>query len=426
MFAAAIALTLAFAPPDTSVVAEPPAEPAPAETEPAETEPAPAETELAPEVARNPGTIVLAPERAGEYRLYDHTGSPIGAPLQLGDGKQSELQLPAGVYHVHGPTGIDTIVIVEGPTLAWDGARVIPRDVWAADLEQRRLDAELAASQPAALAAAPPQPRSNWRVWASPLGSAVVPGLGQFFNGQGGKATGLLFGTLGSAAGAGVLYSLGNDGTRPLGSEYARLIGYGTLSTTAMLLWVYGIADAYRVASGKRVRGHVDHRVRVSLSRMMTVGFRADDSRPGFYDDWSVSIMGQAARRFSIGVSDLSVKPGGVGGPQVWQLGLRLDYRVVERERLWLDLAVGSLFQIAVGQQAAPLDPELGAPASVTRLGAVPYGQLDLRVFVLDRLSIDLVPRLAIPVTTRYYSVNRALPRYAPELELGAGLSTYF
>jgi hypothetical protein len=49
-----------------------------------------------------------------------------------------------------------------------------------------------------------------------------------------------------------------------------------------------------------------------------------------------------------------------------------------------------------------------------------------VRVFVLDRLSIDFMPRLAVPLTTRYYSVQRALPRFAPELEMGAGISTYF
>jgi hypothetical protein len=93
---------------------------------------------------------------------------------------------------------------------------------------------------------------------------------------------------------------------------------------------------------------------------------------------------------------------------------------------VWIDLALGSIFQVAVGQQRASLDTDASSPTTAARFGAVPYGQLDVRVFVLDRLSFDLVPRLAVPLTTRYYSVHRALPRFAPELELGAGISTYF
>ena len=279
---------------------------------------------------------------------------------------------------------------------------------------------------PPAVTPAPHKKKSDWRVWGSPLASVFIPGLGQFFNHQGGKGTGLLFATVGSAGIAAALYTLPNDGTRSNGAEYARLVSFGVFSTAAPLLWIYSIADAYRVAAKKELNPKVDHKVRISATRMMTVGFRADPARPGFYDDLSVSVMGQATKRFSIGVSDLSIKSGGLGGPQVWQFGLRFDYRVVERNRLWLDLGAGSLFQVASGLGAAPLDPDAAIPPRELRFAAVPYGQLDLRIFVLDRLSLDLVPRLAVPVTTRYYSAQRALPRYAPTLELGAGVSAYF
>lgn len=413
---------LAFAPPDVAPTPgeQPVSEPAAVE---AETVEAPPDASIRP-----PGTVLLAPDEPGEYRVFDGEGRQLGSSMRLGDGQQPELQLPAGVYYVHGPSGIEPVVVGSGLQLAWDGARVLPLDVWQAELERERaLDEAHAAAQAAALAHEPPAPRSGWRAWASPLGSTLVPGLGQFMNGQGGKGTGLLFGTLGSVVGAAALYNLGNyPETRPAGAEYARLIGFGVLSTSAVLLWIYGIADAHRVGANKTVEPEREHRIRISATRMMTVGFRPDVQRPGFFDDWSVAIMGQAARRLTVGVSDLSVKPGGVDGPQVWQFGARVDYRVFDRKRVWIDLGLGSIFQVAVGQQRATLDSGTGTPSTVTKFGAVPYGQLDLRVFVLDRLSIDLVPRLAVPLTTRYYSVHRALPRFAPELELGAGISTYF
>jgi hypothetical protein len=426
VFAAVLASLLAFAPPDaTGAPAEPAVtQPAPPRAASARNEPAPAED------VRPPGTLVLAPDEPGDYQLFDGDGRPVGQPLRLGDGKAPELQLPAGVYYVHGPSGVAPIVV--GPDLeqAWDGKRVVPIEIWRSDLERERA-AEQASAKAQALARVQevPAPSYPWRAWASPLGSTFVPGLGQFLNGQGGKGTGLLFGTLGSVVGAAALYSLGNypsgGDTRAVGAEYARLIGFGVLSTSAVLLWIYSIADAHRVGANKTVEPMREHRLRLSATRMMTVGFRADANRPGFFDDWSVAIMGQASKRLTVGASDLSVKPGGVDGPQVWQFGARVDYRVFDRKRVWIDLALGSIFQVAIGQRRAPLDPEAFA-TTATRFGAVPYGQLDVRVFVLDRLSIDLVPRLAVPLTTRYYSVHRALPRFAPELELGAGISTYF
>ncbi|PRQ07294.1 hypothetical protein [Enhygromyxa salina] len=428
MLASAIALTLLFAPPDA-------ASPAPVSASPPTDDAAEPQAPDAPEPPTlvPPGTLVLAPAQPGEYQVFDTDGRPVGAPLTRDDAADppDELQLPPGVYFVHGPESVDPVVVASGLRLAWDGERVLPVEVWSANraaAEAARAEETLAA---AAVAEPVPPPSASapthrWRAWASPLASTLVPGLGQFLNGQGGKGTGLLFGTVGSMIAASALFRLGNDGTRPLPAEYARLIGYGVFSSAAPLLWIYAITDAYRVATNKEVEPKLDHRLRLSVTRMMTVGFRADTRRPGFYDDWSISLMGQAARRFSVGVSDLSVKPGGSEGPQVWQLGARVDYRVFDRKRLWVDLAAGSIVQIVASGGRAPLDPDAARPRRVIKLGAVPYAQLDLRYFVLDRVSLDLTPRVAIPLTTRYYSANRALPRYATELELGLNLSTYF
>lgn len=268
--------------------------------------------------------------------------------------------------------------------------------------------------------------RGNWRGWGAPLLSAFVPGLGQIANGDVLKGVGLIYGTVASLVGAIALYRSPNDGTRPLGSEYARLAGYGLLSTMVPMLWRFAVIDAYRVANGKDLaQPKLDHQLRLSLSRTMVVGFRADPDRPGFYDEWSGSMMGQVARRWSVGVSDLALKP------EDWrisvvQFGGRIDYRVFDRRRLWIDVALGTALQVKIRRPEDPLDPDALPGRVRTKFGAVPYAQVDLRWFMLDRISFDVTPRLSVPVTTRYFSAGRALPRFAPTLELGASASLYF
>jgi len=156
------------------------------------------------------------------------------------------------------------------------------------------------------------------------------------------------------------------------------------------MIWVYAIADAYRVATKSEVEPALDHKVRLSVNRMMTVGFRADPSRPGFYDDWNVSIMGQAAPRLSVGVSDISVKLGGAEGPQVWQFGARVDYRVFDRGRLWINLGLGSILQVAVGQGTRGLDPGARRPR-LARHRPRASADRDRR----DHGAVPALPRLA-------------------------------
>ncbi len=289
---------------------------------------------------------------------------------------------------------------------------------------------------PAVQPAAPPAPvptsapRKDWRRWGSPLLSLFVPGLGQIANAGIErrpniiKGITLLYGTTLSVVGASILYRASNDGSRPLGREYARLIGYGTLSTLAPMLWIYAIADAYRIAARETIDPHARHKLRMSVARSMTVGFRADPDRPGFYDDWSVALIGQPVPRLGVGVSDLGLKLGR-DSLRVVQFGVRVGYRVVEQQRLWLDISVGAQMQVASIIKPQPLAVEPGRASRETRFGATPYAQLDLRVFVLDRLSLDLTPRVSVPVTTRYFTAG-SLPRFATTLELGAGASVYF
>lgn len=267
----------------------------------------------------------------------------------------------------------------------------------------------------------------QWRKWGAPLLSGMLPGLGQLANGQPPKGTLLIYGTIALLGGSVALYLSENDGSRPVGAEYVRLGSYGVLSTAVPMLWIYAIADAWRVAHDRdrQVEPAKDHRLRVSVARTATVGFRADTRRPGFYDEWTGALIGQVADRWSFGASDLTLKPEGwrIG---VVQFGLRAGYRAYEGRRLWIELALGTAMQVRLARGQAPLDPELPKPGTTRHFGAIPYGQLDLRWFVIDRLSLDFSPRLSVPVTTRWYSSDRALPRFAPTLELGASASVYF
>lgn len=452
MQALAIALSLCFSPPAASGAGEDAKAEAPPVQQPAEAE---TETEVGPEgegaadEAASPEpepalpaqvAVSLRPRVAGTYTILAGDGEAVLEEAALGPEAPRTVQLDAGaVYYVHGPDGRSRAIVVvdSGSPLIWDGERTLPELAWEAAVAEElavaeaeaRAEAEERARLEAAMQAQPGEARKkrrNWRAWASPLASTFVPGTGQFINGQGGKGTGLLFGTVASLGGAIALYNIPSDGTRPLGAEYARLVGFGLLSTAVPVLWIYAIADAHKVAVNKEVTPVLEHKVRVSVSRSMTVGFRADASRPAFYDDWGVAIMGQPVRRFSVGVSDLGVKFGEASDPQIWQFGLRADYRVFDRKRVWIDLGVGVAMQVAVTGPRGGLDPEAAVPRPRARFGAIPYGQLDFRFFVLDRLSLDLKPRLSVPVTTRYFSANRALPRYAPTLELGAGVAAYF
>src|SRR5262245_59519070 len=91
------------------------------------------------ESTRAPGTLVLAPREAAEYQLFDGEGRAIGRPLRASEYEQTHIELPAVVYYVHGPGGIKPVVVGEGLKLVWDGERVLPVEVWLAELEERRV-----------------------------------------------------------------------------------------------------------------------------------------------------------------------------------------------------------------------------------------------------------------------------------------------
>ena len=283
----------------------------------------------------------------------------------------------------------------------------------------------------------PPPPRASaggWRRIAAPIFSAMTPGVGQMVNRQPARGAGFLLGSLALAAGAVALLRTqgGLDAAAPgehgrtFSTEVVTAAGFGLLTGGLHLLYMAQVMDAYAGAVGKRSpRAHTGHRVSLELTRMASVGLRAGDPAAAFYADWNLSVLGQVARRVSVGVGDLGLKFGlhraaVQGGP-------RVHVRFLERDRVWLGGAAGAILQGAFASGGQPAPPEGEAAPRTASFALIPYGQLDLRLFILDRWSLNIVPRISAPlVGARYYRGDGAIPRQAATLELGTGLGVYF
>lgn len=403
----------------------------------------PASTPVAPppivvDVSQRGGLeLVSTRPEAGSVSVRDSKGALV-ATLQLQAGGRAQLDLPPGEYAVDDTArgGRITLSVEKGrrarfeltPAGARGSAGELPAPAMAPGM----------ASGPEA-----PPPR-RWKRVVAPVLSAVVPGLGQMINRQPGKGVGILFGTIALALGAGLMQrtSGGTDvSTRGLASgsyagESIGAVGYGVLSGGLQMLYASQIMEAYATASGLRApEPRTRHRVALELTRMATVGQRPGDPAAGFFADWSLSVLGQVARRFSVGAGDLSVKQGQGFTRTTLQGGLRLSYRVLERSRMWLGVAAGVILQGSFGRSPTPLVPAgAQAPAGQGSFAAIPYAQLDLRFFILSRWSLNLTPRISAPLGgPRFFSGpgpgghdDRAVSRNALTLELGTGVGVYF
>lgn len=380
--------------------------------------------------AAPPGTLVLESSRsgAGPVVVRDAAGESL-ATVQLRPGQPVELALPPGDYSVEDSARGGRI------TLSIDAGK-------RARFELRPEGARGVAGELPVAAAPPPSPqpgRPQWKRTAAPLMSAAIPGLGQMVNRQPGKGIGFLVGTIALGVGAAVLMgaSGGTDvsskglASNSFGTEAMGAVGYGLLSGSLQLLYAAQIMDAYATAAG--VSGpspRTRHRVSLDLTRMATIGLRPGDPAAGFFPDWSLSVLGQVARRFSVGAGDISVKQGRGFERTTLQAGLRLAYRFLERDRIWLGAAAGVILQGSFARPAPLKIPEdAPTPGSEGSFAAVPYAQLDLRFFILDRWSLNLIPRISAPLAgPRFFNGpgDRVVPNNAATLELGTGVGVYF
>jgi len=383
-----------------------------------------------PAPAAPPGTLVLESSRTGSSAVLvrDPAGEPV-ATLQLRPGNRVELALPPGTYRVEDSVqgGRITLSIDAGKRahfeLRQDGARGVA--------------GELPLASPSLAPALPPRP--NWKRIGAPLMSAAIPGLGQMVNRQPGKGVGFLIGTIALGVGAAVLLgaSGGTDvsskglASNSVGTEAMGAVGYGLLTGSLQMLYAAQIMDAYATAAGvSGPQPRTRHRVSIDLTRMATIGLRPGDPAAGFFADWNVSVLAQVARRFSVGVGDLAVKQRRGFERTSLQGGLRLAYRFLERERVWLGVAAGVILQGSFARPAPNrIAEDTPTPGSEGSFAAVPYAQLDLRFFILDRWSLNLIPRVSAPLAgPRFFNGpgDRVVPKNAATLELGTGVGVYF
>ncbi len=365
---------------------------------------------------------MLAPAAPNEHRLEDAQGGTV-ATYVVGPGAASSIGVPPGEYVHVAPDGTrKTVRVGEGERFE-TGA---PRQV-------RRIEhVPRALPPPAAL---PPRndraSRPVKHAWAAPLLGALLPGSGHAIA----RRPGAAFGWFAAAAGltfGSVALGLSSDpdeGATPgdRGRSAAREAtrhGAFVIATDALaLVWIGQAADAWVAAKRKTVRAKKRHVVAVSLQRATTVGMRPGEPAMARYEDLTIGVLGQVMPRLSVGVADLGVH-GRSGGRLTLQGGVRIAGRVLERDRVWLMVAGGAIFQGTSGPRT--IDTPTAQGREQGRFGATLYTQLETRVFVLDRLSLDFGPRFSVPLATRYYGGGRALPRWAPTVELVAGTQVYF
>ena len=149
------------------------------------------------------GTLVVGPGISGRTSVVDAQGTVV-AELSGVDGGQVSLSLPPGEYRVEsdgaqGPAVIGRVRVGPGGRVAVSGQAPVGTAV---DLQVPPFPEDLEGPQeasmrpaPSPLEAAPPpppaEPRRTWKRWGAPLLSAVVPGVGQMVNREGGKGAGV-------------------------------------------------------------------------------------------------------------------------------------------------------------------------------------------------------------------------------------------
>lgn len=285
----------------------------------------------------------------------------------------------------------------------------------------------------AAVVVTPPPPASAPTAWRAPLISAFVPGLGHAWAGKPLWGVGILAVMAGSVTGAVVLGQRidRSDGATPSDAGrspgYARLGGFAALTSVAGALYVGQIFDAHRVETGARLRPEAG-RVQLRFDRLIAVAMAPGRPRAALYDDISLAAMVRVADRVRVGPSDASVKL----GPEqsVVQLGARATVLMygplpeTPTRRVSVSVGGGVLGQATTRRrQTHPLDPSEPAESTTERAGsAVPYVLADVRLFVAPRWTVGALGRFGVPLLARRHRAGRAIPAYAPTLELGVSL----
>ncbi len=379
-------------------------------------------------VALTTTTVAAAP--SSSRTVLDGGGRPV-ATVVVRDGAAPPVPLPAGHYEIVAPDGTRTRVEHDGGALQLPGVAAPASP--AASPVRPRANTVTAGPSPAPPRQRPPRRERAQRVLA-PLLGALVPGVGHAVARRPGPAFGIFAGAaalgfaslaLGRAARPGEGAAPGDVGLSP--TREALRQGAFTLTTDALaLLWIGQAADAWVAARDKTVRARTDHVVALGLLRATTVGMRPGAPALARYDELALAVLGQVMPRLWFGLSDLTLHFGRGEHRTTLQAGLRVAGRVLQRQRLWLVVAGGVLLQGTSARSSRRGIGDSLPPRQTGRFGATLFAQPELRIFVLDRLSLDVAPRLSLPLSTRYYGGALALPRFAPSLELVVGPQVYF
>lgn len=363
-------------------------------------------------------------------QVVDAQGKPVAEIVER-SGERTELALPPGRYRLIASDGSARDVTVGKDGLLAIGSAPPQPTIATPPAEPIAATPDEPAPQ---LSKKPRKDRSKHRRWGAPLAATFLPGSGHAIARRPGAAFGIFAGAA-ALTFAAVATGIGGDpreGTtlgdarRSASREVLRTGGFVLATDALALLWLGQIADAWVRATGKRVRGRTQHAVSVALQRASAVGMRPGEPAIARYDDFTLAVLGQVIPRLWVGLADLGVHTGGVGRPVTLQVGARVAGRVLERDRFWLVIAGGAILQGTRGRSTVPPIGDVPAPRERGRFGGTVYGQIEARIFVLDRLSLDIAPRFSVPLSTRYYGQDRAIPRWAPTFELVAGPEVYF
>ena len=383
-----------------------------------------------------PARIRLGPAEPMQIAVEDASGRGV-ATVAVRSDEATVLELPPGSYRLRSIEGTWSrrVDAPEGGEVTVDlpaGADLSPIDVPAPDA------VDLQAPIPPELNTPSngPRPPASKARWVAPLVSALVPGAGQLVNRQPGKGVGVLAGIIGAIVGTWATVRADDptegaafdDQGRPAAAEVARLVGLVTFTDALGLLYVGQILDAHAVARGRPADPVTDYKVAVTFNRSSAIGLSPGEPAYALYDDYTLSLMGQVFPRITVGLSDLSFKLGNRPSGWTMQGGVATMARFLEVRRLWLSAGGGVLMQ---GTRAV-VPPPLALPRDVDegelerRFGAAIYLQGQLQLFLLDRWSLHLQPRVSLPLTDRVYARGRTIPRLSTTFELGAGVGVHF
>jgi hypothetical protein len=360
----------------------------------------------------------------GTTRVLDASGTVV-ARIVVRPDVAMRLDLPQGTYRLVAPDG--TSRTVEVPST---GVLVVGKP---------RVDAT---AKPVTPASPPPSraaarraarpPNHKWTHWGAPLLGALIPGLGHAVTHRPGAGFGIFAGAAGLLFGSIALGRAGDpregaaygDPGRSATKETLRQLGFVAATDTLALLWIGQAADAWVTATGKHVNGKTDHLVTIGFTRSTAIGVGPGEPAIARYEDWTLHLLGHVSPRVMVGLADMGLHLGPQSQVTV-QASAKVAVRAFEIPRFWLVPAFAVIMQGTSARDIAPLGGG-ETPRESGRFAAIPYLELEGRIFVLDRLSLDVAPRFSVPLATRFYGRGAAIPRFTPTFELAAGTKVYF